>query len=76
VNAVAISRRRSRLDRHQSHCVCPFLLDTTSAGQFAQDPGPEKFPAGAMPLKLLLIGKDGKACQCFPAIPSKAWNAF
>jgi hypothetical protein len=39
VDAVAISRRRSRLDRHQSHCVYPFLQDTTSARQFAQEPG-------------------------------------
>lgn len=39
VDAVAISRRRSRLDRHQSHCVCPFQQDTTSATKFAQVPG-------------------------------------
>jgi hypothetical protein len=52
VDAVAISRRRSRFNRHQSHWVCPFLQDTTSATSFAQDPEAE-FHEGEKFLKRL-----------------------
>jgi hypothetical protein len=72
VDAIAVSRRRSRLDRHQSHCVCPFLQDTTSGALFAQA-FETKFQAGGMILKPLLIAIAGRACRYFPATPSKAW---
>jgi len=72
MDAIAVSRRRSRLDRHQSHCVCPFLQDTTSGAPFAQVPE-AKFQAGGMFFKQLSIAIAGKACRCSPATPSKAW---
>jgi hypothetical protein len=74
VDAVAISRRRGRFNRHQSHCLCPLLQDTTSAVRFAQYPA-AKFRRVAMRLKRLLVGKGDRACRYFPAIRSKVWSA-
>jgi len=71
MDAIAISRRRSRLNRHQSHLVCPFLQDTTSGTPFAQVPE-AKYQAGGMLFKRLSIATAGRVCRCFPATPSKA----
>jgi hypothetical protein len=77
VNAVAVTRRRSRFDRYQSHGVFPFVFvqDTTRPAGFSQDPE-ERIRAAGMFFNPPSIGRAGTACQCFPAIPSKAWTAW
>ena len=74
VDAVAISGRGSRLNRHKGHIG--FVL----FGRILQAPRHLRKASGEIPigqgaLKRHSIGKGDRACRCFPAIPSKAWIA-